>query len=274
MHGKKITSAFSAATNLRLAHYEGHACHTVDVRDPRSVALLTTAYETIYKPAFPNPADREPLEKWIRLMKDKKADTRLLVVIAGTDLDTDHPVIKGISTAEYYPQYDVGQMAYNAIAPAFRNEGLGHVMVDARKQALLDMAAADNAVLRGIFLDCKDPAKVKASEDSIDPAIRLKVFQKWGARVMPVDFVLPPLHLGEEPCDKVLLLAYPHPQTGEYPDREAMRDFITVTYHELADTSPCPPHLNPDYLKMMAEIDKLPPQPPKPPQGGPATPGI
>ncbi len=59
MHGKKITSAFSAATNLRLAHYEGHACHTVDVRDPRSVALLTTAYETIYKPAFPNPADRE-----------------------------------------------------------------------------------------------------------------------------------------------------------------------------------------------------------------------
>ncbi len=272
MNDKKLASAFNQADGLRLFDCGAHSCHVIDPRDPRSLALLATAYEKIYTPAFPNPADREPLAKWIRLMKDKKAATRMLIVIAGTDLDTDHPVIKGLSTAEYYPGYDVGQMAYNAIAPECRNEGLGRVMVDARKQALLEMAQASRGVLRGIFLDCKDPAKVKASEDSIDPAVRLKIFEKWGAQVMPVDFVLPPLHLGDAPCDKVKLLAYPHPVTGAYPDREALRDFITVTYLELADTSSCPPHNNPDYLKMMAQIDALPATAPKPPQSpdGPA----
>jgi GNAT superfamily N-acetyltransferase len=269
-NNKKTSSAFNErSAALHTFEFMKQSVHVVDPANPRSMALLAQAYHEVYKAAFPIDAEREPLEKWLELLAKPTPDVSLVVVIVGKDIDTPHPVIKGVATTEYYTKQDVGQLAYVAISPECRNEGLGRVMVEVRKKALLQIAKRNGGTLKGVFIGCNDPEKVKPEEDSFDPSIRMGIFQKWGARIMPIDFVLPPLKKESERCDKFKILAYPHPETGEYPSPEALRAFINGLYASLAPYSDVPPHENPDYIKIMRQIDVLrqdnPPPKNKPP---------
>lgn len=131
-------------------------------------------------------------------------------------------------------------------------------MVEARKQALLYLAQMNGQKLKGIFLECNDPAKVKPEEDSIDPATRIKIFQKWGARVIPINYVQPALEKGGAKFDKFMLMSYPHPKTGRHPSTAAVSSFITGIYQACADHSGGPkPADDPDYVRIIAELQAM-----------------
>jgi len=244
--------------SLSVGEYNGNSIHVVDMKDPRSVALLKEAYRDVYEPAFPIAEERESIDAWINNLMGKSKNSNIVVVIVGTDFDAKNPNIKGISVGYYYYKVDAGLLAYNAIAPAARNEGLGRVMVEARKQALLHLAEQHGQKLKGVFLECNDPAKVKPEEDSIDPATRMKIFEKWGAKVIPIDYVQPALEKGAAKCDKFKLMAYPHPKTGHYPTPDAVRAFVTGIYQACTDYCGGPkPADDPDYVRTVRQLEAL-----------------
>ena len=268
----KISGLFNkqAKNALRVDEFGGHSIHTVTANSQKSLDLLKKAYKEVYEVAFPIKEERESLDVWLNNLKGKNSAVDIVIVIAGDQLDTQNPVLKAISVAYYYNQQDAGLLAYNAVAPQFQGQGLGRTMVDARKMALLELAKSKGKTLGGVFIECNDPAKITPEEDVMDPAVRIKMFEKWGAKMLPIDYVQPPLETGGEKCDALKLLAYPHPETGAYPTKGEIKAYLTGIYTELAKYAGCPPEENPDYIKTVKQIDNLESgkniQLPKPPQ--------
>jgi hypothetical protein len=149
-------------------------------------------------------------------------------------------------------------MAYNAVDPACQGQGLGRIMIEARKEALLQLSGSHKKELGGIFVECNDPAKIKPEDDVMDPAKRIAMFEGMGARMISIDYIQPPLAHGAEKCDTIRLLAYPHPVTGLYPSKDEIKDYLTGIYTELAKYAGCLPGQNPDFIKSMQQLDALP----------------
>ncbi|MCE9508358.1 MAG: hypothetical protein K8R48_08640 [Alphaproteobacteria bacterium] len=272
---KKVNGLFNNKADgaLKVTTICGQPVHIVDATNPRSIKLLAEAYKDVYEPAFPLPEERETLENWVnKITKGKQENSTIVLALVVENINAENPTVKGISVGYYYNKVAVGLMAYVAIAPEYRNEGLGRVMVEARKHAFLDLAKSKGSQLKGVFLECNDPEKVKPEDDSFDPATRIKIFQKWGAKVMPIDYVQPPLEIGADKCTKFKLLAYPHPETGQYPAPDDIKAYIEGIYTSCAKYYGCAPEQNPDYIKIMQQIATLR-QDNTPPKNKPPFPG-
>ncbi len=193
--------------------------------------LLEEAYEDIYVPAFPDKNEREGLDKIQKAIAGKYDKLQIVVNILGENLDDqENYVIKGISVAYYFEQQNVGLLAYNAIDPQHREAGLGKLMVDSRIEALKDIAKASGRQLGGVFIECNDPMKVAPEHDSMDPAKRVKLFEKWGARQIPIDYVQPPVSKHDDYSENLLLLNYP--VDGKYADKKVVEDYLRAVYRD------------------------------------------
>ncbi len=245
---------------LRIKKLDGNDVHVVEGDNPKSISLLVKAYKGVYEPSFPMEKDRESLASWLDNLKSRDASVNITISILGENLDSSRPCIKAIAVGYYYSNHDVGSLAYLATAPEFRNRGLGHILNNANNYALLQSAANKGRKLRGIFLECNDPEKISPENDVMDPALRIRMYKKWGAIVLPIDYTQPPLSEGAAKCGTLKLLAYPHPETGAYPTLAAIKDYITGVYTELARYAGMPPQDNPDYIKTILQIDTMKPK--------------
>lgn len=200
---------------------------------PDLFPLLAEAYEKVYMPAFPNPDSRESLEKFMKAIHGGIPKVGIIVNILGDHLSDPDPakrVIKGISIAYYYEPQNVGMLAYNAISPEHREGGLGKLMVDSRIESLKQMARTHGKNLAGVFIDVNDPQKVAKEDDSIDPSQRIAIFEKWGAKTIPIDYVQPPLSEDGYYCDVMRLMNYP--VDGKYADAKIVEAFLRGLYRE------------------------------------------
>jgi GNAT superfamily N-acetyltransferase len=255
-----------SSQKLRLKQLGGHDVHVVEGNNPKSLALLARAYKDVYEAAFPQPEERESLATWLANLKEAK-QTKSIISILGDNLDTDHPTIKSLTVGYYYEQQDVGLLAYIATAPHYQGQGLGRVMNEANTVALVQHAQDKGTQIKGIFFEVNDPAKIKPEDDVMDPAKRIAMYQKWGAIMLPIDYIQPPLEKGVAKCETLKLMAYINPVTGQYPSKDAIKAYITGIYTELASFAGCAPKDNPDYIKIIKQIDAMQPLPPLSPSG-------
>ncbi len=229
--------------------------HIVNVKDPASREILTAAYNEVYFPAFPIDDEREDLQKWLNRQENPDSLTNYLIIVVGENLDDPaRRFIKGISVGIYYTEEQVALLAYNAIRPECQGEGLGKKMVELRNKALCDLAKTKGHELKGVFIDCNDPAKVPEGEDTLSPEKRLSIFRKWGAVRVPITYVQPALEEGKEKCDKLILMAYPHPQTGDYPSLQDALGLVRAMYRACGQADV---ENDPDYRIMKREVTAL-----------------
>jgi hypothetical protein len=198
---------------------------------PDLLHLLEEAYEDIYVPAFPDAKERESLEKFKKAINGGYDKVQIVVNVLGEHLeDPENYVIKGMSVAYYYEQQNVGLLAYNAISPEHREAGLGKLMVQSRIESLQQIARGQGKELAGVFIECNDPFKVTPAMDSMDPAKRIKVFEKWGARKVPIDYVQPPVTVDGYYTDCLVLMNYP--LDGKYADKDCVESFLRGIYRD------------------------------------------
>jgi len=228
-----------------------------DIDDPASAKLLKRAYNEVYLPAFPIASERESLEQWCARLKRGKDD----IVIAGENLaDPDKAFIKGICVGVYFSISDVGLLSYYAVHPECQGQGIAKLMINRVKDLMLERAEDLGGVLKGVFIEVNDPAKVPATKDSFDPATRVSVSHKLGARDIPVTYVQPPLQPGSPKFADLKLMAYAHPKTGKYPGPDDTKAFLEAIYQshgiDIANDA--------DFKKSMEDIEAWRKQPTKP----------
>ena len=251
----------------------------VTAGDALALRLMRRAYHDIYVPAFPIEDERESLEKIESRLKKPVNGVERVILLAGKHLDdAEKAEVYGISIAYYYGSHQAGLLAYNAIDPKYQQMGLGRLMVKGRIEGLQQLAAKNGQTLQSVMIEVNDPAKIKPEDDSMDPAKRVALFEKWGARQIPVPYVQPPLAPGLEKCDTLLLMAYP--QNGKYPDAKGVGAFVAGIY-AAHNHGPVDYKDDPDFKATLRALEKwgsfkdlevvsAPPKPAAPPPNTPA----
>lgn len=193
---------------------------------------LAQAYSEIYIPAFPDVNERESLEQIHGLMNGAVPGVQAIVNIAGNNLTSNGPdrVVKGIAVAYHFHPEHVGLLAYNAVCPKAKGEGIGKILVHSRIESLKQLSANQNASLRGVFVECHDPAVIDAKNDVMDPSARIRLFTSWGAREVPFNYVQPPLDAHLDYCDTMNL--YNYPVDGQYASPQAALDFVKAQFNK------------------------------------------
>lgn len=196
---------------------------------PQHFHLLEEAYREIFIPAFPDPDERESLQQIMEAIHEKVPNLVMAVNILGENLnDPQKAVVKGIGIAEYYEDASVGLLAYNAIDPKYREKGMGKILVQSRIDTMKKFAKERGKKLRGVFIDVRDPSKATPAKGDFDPQLRVDIFTKWGAKKVPMDYVMPPLNKSSDYCDTMMLMNYP--VDGLYAEKDAIRDCLSAMY--------------------------------------------
>lgn len=192
--------------------------------NPESIRLFEQAYADIYIPAFPDVQERESLPKMLHLLQNPPDDYKIILIIA-----QDGDGVTGMCVSFYYKKYQSGVLSYNAVLPSAQSQGVGKMLVAARIARLQELSAADGQTLKCVVIEVDNPND--ATKDSAKAAAKIRLFQKWGARLVNCDYVQPPLDPGKERQRNLLLMSYPI--NGVYPENSDVMRYVRGIYDEL-----------------------------------------
>lgn len=174
-----------------------------------------TLYREILAPTFP-PDELVTEEDFVAQLTD---GSLLMHVETGPD---GQPV--ALAVAERFPG-DVLLLSWLAVHPQARAGGLGRrTLTHAldRWQAELEP--------RMVLGEVEHPLSIPAHEDHGDPAARLRFYQRFGVRALPVAHVQPALRPGCAPVDKLMLCIFRDAGVPPADEVEAapVRDFLAA----------------------------------------------
>lgn len=213
--------------------------------------VLAKAYNELYLPTFPLSEGHQKIDRWLDSFGNPNDNLECHIIIAGDNIRSvaDNTVIKSICVAMYYKDSNVGYLAYIAVDPQFRTEGLGKVVFNKFNDVMAAAAHSHGKTLDGLFLDCNDPAA--NHPDNYDPKKRIEKYKAWGGNVVPVDYVLPVACPPPEQIDHWVLISFPVPQTGAHADNQAVLKFLSDAYKDNGIVSP---ETNKYYINMKKEL--------------------
>lgn len=174
-----------------------------------------TLYREILAPTFP-PEELVAEEDFLSAMADGS-------LLAHLETDADGRVV-ALAIAERFPG-EVLLLSWLAVHPQARAGGLGsRVLARALEGWQADVAP------RMMLGEVEHPLSTPAHPDHGDPASRLRFYQRFGVRALPVAHVQPALRPGCAPVDKLMLCVFR--DAGLPPADEVetapVRDFLTA----------------------------------------------
>jgi len=217
--------------------------------DLKNIGVLQAAYDSLYAPVFSLDHGGEPLEKWTAELDPQRQDRRFIVYVASQAINgQDVPV--GISVGAYYPQTQTAILAYNVVSSDARGAGIGKKLVKARMDGFEKLARQAGTPLRAVFIECNNPALVAPENDVLDPAARVRIFEKMGAKAIEIDFVCP---INDKIYD-LMILGMPHPVHGKYPTADETKLFLGSYYKAFGFETP---ESDPDFRAMSQQLDRI-----------------
>jgi hypothetical protein len=231
----------------------GDVVHIVDPSNSQSLGLLAKAYKDVYKPAF-SPEEREPMEDWVDAMNGGNQFCDMCIVLLGEDLNSSKPTLKGISVGYYYRDQDAALQGYTVIAPKWESPDLEQALIDTTAEGLQALSRKNGGKMNAIFIEAPNPAKAENDDDAQAASERLKLLQSFGAKLVNINFIEPPLYEGADKNEGLKLLSYSGKAGGD-PSAQQVKDFVTGIYTGLAECAGCAPKDNPDYNNAIREID-------------------
>lgn len=219
---------------------------------------LFDSFRNIYEKSFPDKDEREPYENIrFRTFSDYSAYGNFPATIC-CFLTAAGKTIGGL-ICDYYGYLDKDtdyidtEIIYLAVDEQCRNQGAGAYLLTFGMQKILTELESTGLKVRNVYLETKDPNKVKTSV--IDPEIRVKFFEKWGYRKIKMNYRQPPLSEDRNWSDNLILMVLTVPDDEKikwngYIRRSDVEEFLTVFYKglEITDQS--------DLYKIIEELDR------------------
>lgn len=215
--------------------------------DPLSIAYLKLVYSTIYPELFPDASDRESWEQWMGYL-DKNPDENFFI-LSGTNLDDPATaIIHGFVIGTYFAPSQTGLICYIGVDKNCRAGGVASGLISAVTAAMDMYAQTLNASLLGLFAEAHDPQQVETVKDSLPPAVRLKIYHRWKALQVPVQYCYPSVQTPWRKEGGMVLLSLP--VYGDYAEPEDVAGMI-ADYYTAAGLNP---DTDSDYARINAEI--------------------
>jgi hypothetical protein len=160
-------------------------------------------YASLYVPEFPDANERESIaniERYLRL-KDEGwygANNYHVLVV----LEAGEPIAGSIS--DYLAEADTGVVEFLVVGAARRRARLGRRLLDATERTLAADAERHGRMLEAIVAELNDPFK-SGGDDSLDPFVRLRVWDAWGYAKLDFPYVQAALSPAQRPVRHLLL---------------------------------------------------------------------
>lgn len=154
--------------------------------------LLRTLYDTVLAPSFPE-AEREPVESLARVLDNDELRGAVALGPEGEPL--------GALCLEWFADVRAALLCYFAVRQDLRGSGIGRALVAGavpRWRAELRP--------RVILAEAEDPHFHAVTPEFGDGEARLRLYSSYGARRLPIDYLVPELTPGAGRLKNLLLL--------------------------------------------------------------------
>ena len=191
----------------------------VSVKDPRSIVrnykYLKEFEKELYIKYFPKENEREPLKNIIdRIWNNSYPKSDILLLV-----ENDKVIAGCIS--DFYAKCKSIEPIYLVVDEEHRNKGLARDMIE----IVFSRDGVDD-----MYVEADNPELVELSETSIDPKLRLNIYNKLGFDVLDINYVQPPLDKGMD-FEKGLVLMC---KTKNPPiTKGRIKTFLTEFYDSL-----------------------------------------
>lgn len=176
------------------------------------LAFLAQLYDTLYAAEFPDPDERESLANMQQYLSKKAegwygaSNYHILV-----QLEDGKPV--GLSISDYLARANAGVIEFIVTDPDHRGAGHGRRLLDVTEATLAQDASRNpersDARPFCIVAEMNDPTATSAVEDNLDPAVRARIWSRWGYRPLGFPYEQPALSPEQKPVTGLVLIAKP-----------------------------------------------------------------
>ena len=216
--------------------------------DSLSMGYLKHIYNTTYQELFPDPEDRESWDQWMHYL-DKAADDNFFILAGQKMNDAESAVIHGFIIGSYFRESQTGLVCYIGVDKNCRSGGVATGLIDTLVHAMEDYAQSRGSLLKGLFAEANDPDQIAADEDSLPPAVRLKIYHRWKALQVPVAYSFPCVQSPWRKDGFMLLLSLP--VYGDYAEPQDVIGMI-ADYYRAANIEP---ETDSDFIRQRQEIE-------------------
>ncbi len=214
---------------------------------PADRALLADFYESIYAASFTDPNERESLMRLRRFLRLKARGWYGRNAYHVFVLHEGGRPRAGL-VCDYLHAARMGVVEFLAVEAGVRNRGYGRRLLDHAEAALSADAARAGAVCQGIAAEVEDPARLVRSSADMDPVQRLRIWHKWGYRIVDFPYVQPRLSSGRQPVSHLFLTLKTLPNRRRYEPAQRVT-MLLHAYMKWAMDIRCP-WRHPDFRSM------------------------
>lgn len=175
-------------------------------------SLLLEYEQKIFIKSFPEPNERESFVEDI-IPRVKDGDNRLLRTYCTLVKNDEGEVVGGL-VADWYPSCGAMELIYIAVDPDKRGGKIGRNLLDNGIRLMKEALDARGESVKAIFLEVDIPTEIVPGNSSMDPVARLLVWDAWGAKRIPINYVQPPLSKGKQPVCNLMLMCLAGYDTG------------------------------------------------------------
>ncbi|MGZ9108363.1 MAG: GNAT family N-acetyltransferase [Micavibrio sp.] len=215
--------------------------------DSLSMGYLKLIYNTTYPELFPHVDDRESWEQWMHYL-NTAADENFFILAGENMHQQENATIHGFVIGSYFKQSQTGLISYIGVDKKHRSDGVATGLIDSLTAVMESHAQSHGRKLNGLFAEANDPAQVTPSEDSLPPAVRLKIYHRWKALQVPVTYSYPIIRSPWKKDGCMLLLSLPI--RDQYATPQAVLGMIADYYR----TSGIDPLQDSDFHRIRNEI--------------------
>jgi hypothetical protein len=204
----------------------------------------------IYEEAFPDEDEREEWKDIQERCFNEFSEPRTFILMT-----REAEEISGGIIADYYPNSGVFHLIYIAIKKNKRGKGIARKLIKSLlPEAISQIQLSADFIAKAIIFESNIPWKTGI--DSIDPKSRLQIFDKLGARLIPITYVQPALSSNRNKVENLFLLCFPLTENSSFTEINAavINDFLKEFYHGLGIKDP---EKNTDFNRMIKELNAI-----------------
>lgn len=178
-----------------------------------SKELLLEFENTIFKDAFPDDNERESFVDDI-IPRIEETGNNELQTFCVLSIDDEKTILGGL-VADWYPECRSLELIYLAVDKNRRQHKIGSTLLANGINLIKDYLGSLGIDIKHIFLEVDIPTlksnhetdeNASSIKEAMSPVERLIVWERWGAKRIPINYVQPPLSKDKGPVSNMMLM--------------------------------------------------------------------
>jgi len=224
----------------------------VDLESYKNSKTLIDSYKELYIKAFPDIDEREEFEVILqRVYGEKQPNDPHSIMILATTIGKEIEVTGGL-IADWYEKSRAIHLIYLATDEKYRGKGIAKKLIYEGVPRIKEWIKRETGIdIQNVFFESNNPEKTK--NDNFDTVTRLKIFSKFGAKLINIPYVQPALDAEKKEVDNLYLLSLT--QFNVKKDKISANDIISFLkdfYLSLGQTEK-----NKSFVRMQNGLEKL-----------------